>query len=76
MQVYYADERRGLMCQVAFDCDAPNPTLFVLPIAHVSFERAHPIAREVAIYRRRRREDWATRRKAKSAEDAGFGALV
>lgn len=62
--VYDAGDAKGPMCQVAFDGEAFGSALFVLPIAHVSFDRGHPIARDVASYRRRRLESFAARRKA------------
>lgn len=70
-QVYYADEGGGLMCQLSFDGDSPDSPLFVLPIAQVSFERGHPIARDVAGYRKRRLESLAVRRAAGASDRHG-----
>ncbi len=70
--VYDAGDAKGPMCQLAFDGEALGSTLFVLPIAHVSFERGHPIARDVANYRKRRLDSLIARRKAaRSAAELG-----
>ncbi|PWB82077.1 MAG: hypothetical protein C3F11_13285 [Methylocystaceae bacterium] len=62
--IYYLDEARGPMCQIDFERDALGSNLFVLPIAHLSFEHGRPIAREIALYRKRRLESLAEKRRA------------
>jgi hypothetical protein len=51
--VFDASDRFGLMCQVEVG-DAADPAIFITPIADLAFDRRHPIAREIADYRRRR----------------------
>lgn len=50
--VFDAGETFGLMCQV--EIGESDPSLLVTPLAELSFDRRHPIARDVADYRRRR----------------------
>ena len=50
--VFDAGETFGLMCQV--EVGESEPSLLVTPITELSFDRRHPIARDVADYRRRR----------------------
>jgi hypothetical protein len=49
--VFDAGETFGLLCQVEVGAD---PSLLVASITELSFDRKHPIAREIADYRRRR----------------------
>jgi hypothetical protein len=51
--VFDGGDTFGLMCQIEVG-DDPDPAIFVAPIAAVAFDRRHPIAREIADYRRRR----------------------
>jgi hypothetical protein len=51
--VFDAGDAFGLMCQLEVG-DDDAPTIFVTPIAELAFDRRHPIAREIADYRRRR----------------------
>lgn len=44
------------MCRIDFGGDSPGTNIFVLPIARLNFERGRPVAREVALYRKRRLE--------------------
>ena len=57
--VFHAGEGRGLMGQFAVDGAAGRPHLFVAPIEHLAFERGHPIAQDVEVYRKRRTESTA-----------------
>lgn len=49
--VFDAGETFGLMCQV--EVGETDPSLLVTPLTELSFDRTHPIARDVADYRRR-----------------------
>jgi hypothetical protein len=51
--VFDAGETFGLMRQVEVGAGA-DPSLLVAPITELSFDGKHPIAREIADYRRRR----------------------
>jgi hypothetical protein len=51
--VFDAGERYGLMCQVEVG-ESGDPSILVTSLAELSFDRRHPIARDVADYRRRR----------------------
>jgi hypothetical protein len=50
--VFDAGETFGLMCQV--EVRESEPALLVTPITELTFDRRHPLARDVADYRRRR----------------------
>ncbi|WP_400770636.1 hypothetical protein [Methylosinus sporium] len=50
--VFDADAAFGLMCQVEVG-DGPDTAIFVAPIAELAFG-LHPIARDIANYRRSR----------------------
>ncbi|WP_400768578.1 hypothetical protein [Methylosinus sporium] len=53
--VFDAGDAFGLMCQVEVgDGDGDAPSIFITSIAEIAFDRRHPIAREIADYRRRR----------------------
>jgi len=49
--VFYAGEEKGLMCRIDLQGVAGPPFLLVAPITHFSFNRRHPIARDIAAYR-------------------------
>jgi hypothetical protein len=51
--VFDAGDAFGLMCQIEVG-DDDAPAIFVTPIGELAFDRRHPIAREVAYYRRGR----------------------
>jgi len=51
--VFDAGESYGLMCHVEVG-ERGDPSILITPIAELSFDRRHPIARDVADYRRRR----------------------
>ena len=54
--VFYAGDEHGIMCQLeAPSAKHPSPTL-VAPIAHIAFDRRHPISHEITAYRKRRLE--------------------
>lgn len=50
--VFDAGDTFGLMCQI--EVGESDPSWLVTPLAELSFDRTHPIARAVADYRRRR----------------------
>jgi hypothetical protein len=52
--IYDAGGADGLMCKIEFRAGAPIPPVLVVPIAHLAFDRRHPISRDVADYIRRR----------------------
>ncbi|WP_157235609.1 hypothetical protein [Methylosinus sp. LW4] len=49
--VFDAGGAFGLMCQV--EVGESDPLLLVTPLTELSFDRTHPIAHDVADYRRR-----------------------
>ena len=52
-RIFDAGEEHGLMCQFEFTA-VSQFTVFFAPIAHLSFDRRHPISKEIAAYRSRR----------------------
>lgn len=67
--VFYLDETSGPMCRIDFQGDTLGSNVFVLPLAHLSFDRKRPIARDVALYRKRRLESLAEKRRAARAAE-------
>jgi hypothetical protein len=53
IDVFDAGETFGLMCHVEVG-ESGEPSRLVTPITELSFDRKHPIARDIADYRRRR----------------------
>jgi hypothetical protein len=53
---FYAGEENGLMCRIDLQGTSGQPVLLVAPIAQLPFDRRHPIARDIAAYRKRRAE--------------------
>ena len=55
--IFHAAHGKGLMGQFAVEGAAESPRLFVAPIEHLAFERGHPIAQELAVYRKAREKN-------------------
>ena len=53
IDVFYAGEKEGLMCPFDVHEGIDEPVVVVAPITHLAFNRRHPIAREIADYRKR-----------------------
>ena len=56
IDVFYAGEKDGLMCRVDVQGAIDEPVIVVAPIAQLAFNRGHPIAHDIAVYRKRRTE--------------------
>jgi hypothetical protein len=54
--VFYAGEESGLMCRVDVHGVIDQPVVVVAPVTQLAFNRRHPIARDIAAYRKRRAE--------------------
>ena len=54
--VFYAGEKSGLMCRVDVHGLAGEPVVVVAPVTQLAFNRRHPVARDIAAYRKRRAE--------------------
>ena len=54
--VFYRGEKDGLMCRVDVGEESGAPIVVVAPITKLAFNRRHPIAHDVAAYRKRRTE--------------------
>ncbi|HTV34313.1 MAG TPA: hypothetical protein VME69_14670, partial [Methylocella sp.] len=55
--VFYANEKDGWMCRVDVQGAIDEPVVVVVaPITHLAFNRRHPIAHDIAAYRKRRTE--------------------
>jgi len=54
--IFYAGEENGLMCRVDVQGLAEEPVVVVAPVTQLAFNRKHPIARDIAAYRKRRAE--------------------
>ncbi len=52
--IFHAANGQGLMGKFAVEGAAVRPRLFVAPIEHLAFERGHPIAQDLAAYRKAR----------------------
>ena len=64
---FYAGGEHGIMCQLeAAGANHPSSTL-VVPIAHIAFDRRHPISHEITSYRKRRLE---------ALRGAGIGSMA
>jgi hypothetical protein len=51
--VYYADDPGGIMCRLEAGADSGFGG-FVVSVTHLLFDRAQPLAREIAHYQKRR----------------------
>jgi hypothetical protein len=51
--VFYAGEKNGLMCRIDLGAAIDEPIVVVAPISQLAFNRRHPIARDIAAYRKR-----------------------
>ena len=56
--VFYGGEKDGLMCRVHVQGAIDEPLVVVAPITQLAFNRWHPIAHDIAVYRKRRTERW------------------
>ncbi len=54
--IFHAGEENGLMCHVDMLGLAGAPVVVVAPVSQLVFNRRHPVARDVATYRKRRAE--------------------
>jgi len=54
--VFYAGEENGLMCRVDVHGVTDEPVVVVAPVTQLAFNRRHPVARDIAAYRKRRAE--------------------
>lgn len=54
--IFYAGEEKGLMCRVDVQGLADDAIVLVAPVTQLAFNRRHPIARDIAAYRKRRVE--------------------
>jgi len=52
--VFYAGEENSLMCRVAVNGKIAEPVVILAPVSQLAFNRRHPIARDIAAYRKRR----------------------
>lgn len=52
--VFYAGDRKGLMCQFTIETEA-SPRVLVAPLSQIAIDRRHPIAQDIALYRIRAR---------------------
>jgi len=52
--VFYAGEEKGLMCRIDVQGEIDEPVVVVAPVTQLAFNRKHPIARDIAAYRKRR----------------------
>jgi hypothetical protein len=52
--VFYAGEEKGLMCRLDVQGFADDPVIVVAPVTQLTFNRRHPVARDIAAYRKRR----------------------
>jgi hypothetical protein len=50
--VFYAGEENGLMCRIDVQGLADEPMVVVAPVTQLAFNRRHPIARDIAAYRK------------------------
>jgi len=64
--IFYAGEERGLMCRVDVPGLADDFVVVVVPLSQLAFNRRHPVARDIAAYRKRR---------AETAAVTGHGAI-
>jgi hypothetical protein len=51
--VFYAGDEHGLMCRIELNDESYRAPLLVAPLSHVSFDRRHPICREIDACRKR-----------------------
>jgi hypothetical protein len=54
--VFYAGEKNGLMCRIDVHGVIDQPVVVVAPVTQLAFNRKHPIARDIAAYRKHRVE--------------------
>ncbi len=54
--VFYAGEANGPMCRVDVQGAIDMPVVVVAPVTQLVFNRRHPIARDIAAYRKYRAE--------------------
>jgi len=54
--VFDAGEENGLMCRIDVQGGIDAPVVVVAPVTQLAFNRRHPIAREIAAYRKHRAE--------------------
>ena len=52
--VFYAGEKNGLMCRLDVGGERDEPAVVMVPLTQLAFNRRHPIAQEIAAYRKRR----------------------
>jgi len=52
--VFDRGESVGLMCKIDLGCETTTSPVLIVPITLLSFDRRHPISRDVAEYRRLR----------------------
>ncbi len=55
--VFYAGEENGLMYRIDVRGSVGQPILLVAPLAQLAFNRKHPIAQEIAAYRKHHADD-------------------
>ena len=54
--VFYAGEANGLMCRIDVHKGIDDSVVVVAPVTQLAFNRKHPVAREIAAYRKHRAE--------------------
>lgn len=55
-QVFDAGDRLGLMCRLEFDDETRRSTVVVASLTQLNFDRKLPLYRDIAAYRKNRRE--------------------
>jgi len=50
---FYAGEKNVLMCRIDLHGEIDEPVVVLAPITQLAFNRSHPIARDIAAYRKR-----------------------
>jgi hypothetical protein len=53
--IFYAGEEKGLMCRVDVQGLTNDRTVVVAPLTQLAFDRRHPVTRDIAAYRNKRR---------------------
>jgi hypothetical protein len=54
--IFYAGEENGLMCRIDVHGLIDEPVVVVAPVGQLAFNRRHPVARDIAAYRKLRAE--------------------